>query len=224
MIVWLFDIDGTLIESGRAGSRATVEAMRTEFGLDPINGDVPFAGRTDRAIIFDLFRLHNIQPSEANWQRFRRRYLPELSRQLPIRDGQVLPGAREMVRTIETTADQHLGLLTGNIRAGAETKLAFFQLWKHFSFGGFGDVHLSRNDVANDALNASADTLQTTIDPSDVWVVGDTVNDIACARSIGANVLAVSTGGSTHEQLQEAEPDLLVEDLTDWPRILASVA
>ncbi len=213
MKVWLFDIDGTLIASGGAGQAATFAAIGQEFGISVRGEGIPFAGRTDRAIAGDVFRANEIPNTPQNWERFRRAYLQQLRQQLAERQGQILAGVRQLLDALGAIQDVHLGLLTGNIQAGAQEKLCHYALWDHFAFGGFGDSHESRDQVAAQALDAAQEFLGHAVRGNDVWVIGDTVHDIRCARAIGANVIAVATGGTDAEMLESEEPDVLLTDL-----------
>jgi phosphoglycolate phosphatase-like HAD superfamily hydrolase len=221
MKVWLFDIDGTLIASGGAGQEATFAALSAAFGVPVTRAGIAFAGRTDRAIATDVFAVHGIRNTEENWQTFQRVYLDHLQLQLNRRAGEVLQGVRQLLRRLEEEPTNHLGLLTGNIRAGAERKLRHYGLWHHFYFGGYGDQHESRDDVARQALAAAREFLRQPVGPRDIWVVGDTVNDVRCARAIGAHVIAVATGGAAAEELAAAEPDLLLDHLAPSAALMA---
>ena len=128
-------------------------------------------------------------------------------------EGEVLIGVLEAIEQLHTCSRSHLGLLTGNIQAAAEAKLRYYELWDFFHFGGYGDHHVSRDNVAEVALANACGHLNQSIDPRDVWVIGDTQNDIRCAKAIGANSVAVATGGFSVDQLAEANPDFLLEDL-----------
>jgi phosphoglycolate phosphatase-like HAD superfamily hydrolase len=108
-----------------------------------------------------------------------------------------------------------VGLLTGNVRDGARTKLGHFGLYEHFQFGGFGDHHFDRDDVARDALAAVHACVGSHCTADRIWVIGDTPLDVRCARAIGARVAAVATGLHSCEQLAASEPDLLFDDLSD---------
>jgi phosphoglycolate phosphatase-like HAD superfamily hydrolase len=220
MKIWLFDIDGTLITSGGAGQEATFAALAEAFGVTVSRSGIHFAGRTDRAIAADVFQAHNIPNTPENWQTFQRVYLQQLGERLHDCVGEVLRGVTELMDWLLRDPENHLGLLTGNIRQGAEQKLRHYRLWHHFQFGGFGDMHESRDDVARQALDAARNWVPHQFSPADVWVVGDTVNDIRCARSIGAHVIAVASGGTPAEQLGAAQPDLLLHDLSLSPELL----
>jgi phosphoglycolate phosphatase-like HAD superfamily hydrolase len=215
MHVALFDIDGTLLSSGGAGRAAMESALREEFGLGQLRGRVEFSGRTDRAIGGDLFRLHEIEETPPNWERFLARYLRLLPGCLARHNGQVLPGIAALLERLQTHGQIARGLLTGNTREGARIKLAHYGLAHHFDFGGFGDHHLDRNDVAQEALDNLRRHYNNSIRLDRVWVIGDTPLDVRCARAIGARVAAVATGWHSLEELAAAQPDLLLRDLSD---------
>jgi len=221
MHVCFFDIDGTLVRTGGAGRSAMEAALASEFGaLDP-PGDVPFSGRTDRAIISDLLRGIDMPPTAANLGRCLHAYLRHLPDQLASRRGEVLPGIGNLLDRLGGLPAVALGLLTGNVRDGARIKLSHYGLFGHFDFGGFGDLHENRNDVARAALDEARQTLNTPLDVGRVWVVGDSPHDVRCARSIGARAVAVATGWNTLEELEAEQPDVLLADLSDESRFLA---
>jgi len=114
-----------------------------------------------------------------------------------------------------------LGLLTGNTRAGARIKLAHYGLDQYFDFGGFGDNHFERDDVAREALSATRERLGDAVDLDRVWVIGDTPNDVRCGRAIQARTIAVATGDHTREELAAANPDHLAAIFADPEPVLA---
>jgi phosphoglycolate phosphatase-like HAD superfamily hydrolase len=219
MLVLLFDIDGTLINTGGAGGAALRKAFCSEFAIDD-PAEVPFAGRTDRGISSNLFREHDIEDSEENWYRLRVGYLERLPFQLSARDGRVLSGVGELLERLQTRAQLAIGLLTGNTAEGARIKLSHYGLYEHFAFGGYGDDHHDRDQVAHEALAEASRHLDDDSGSLRAWVIGDTPLDVRCARAIGASVLAVATGVHSAGELAEAEPDVLLEDLADTQRVL----
>lgn len=255
MHICLLDIDGTLILTGSAGHAAFAETLAQEFGIAEMNGDVQFAGRSDRAIVMDLFRHHGVEPSVENWQRFCRSYLGRLRSVLAARKGRVLPGVEQLLSALSARGDVAIGLLTGNIRDGARHKLSHYGLWHWFPFGGFGDEHTERCDIAAAALAAAKVHLNQILplppgegrgegisavakSPSpcplskgegsngrsshgEVIVIGDTLYDITCARSIGARCVAVATGHASVDDLRVGEPDIAVETLEDIDAVIA---
>jgi phosphoglycolate phosphatase-like HAD superfamily hydrolase len=107
-----------------------------------------------------------------------------------------------------------LGLLTGNIKLGAEIKLRRFGLWDIFHFGGFADDHEERDYIAAAVFERGRRVLGKNLQPQEIVVIGDTPFDIRCGKFIGAKVLAVATGGAKLAELEEHKPDWAVEDLT----------
>jgi phosphoglycolate phosphatase-like HAD superfamily hydrolase len=224
MRVCLFDIDGTLISSGGAGKAAMEAALTSEFGVRSITDRVPYSGRTDRAIVRDLFLHYGISEERVSWQRFRDAYLSHLPECMARQQGRVLPGIADLLRQLQAKKDFVLGLLTGNLRAGARIKLAHFDLFHFFALGGFGDYHLERDDVAREAWAEVQRHLGGKGDPNRLWVVGDTPLDVRCARAIGARVAAVCTGWHCRDDLAACEPDVLVADLSDPAPFLSALA
>ena len=215
----LFDIDGTLISSGGAGGAALREAFREAFDVVELT-DISFAGRTDRGIGADFFHEHEIEDSETNWQKLRDGYLERLPFHLTDREGYVLAGVSALLESLSGSSDVAIGLLTGNTAHGARIKLSHYGLYQHFAFGGFGDEHRHRNDVAKVALQEAERQVNGDGRPDSVWVIGDTTLDIECARAIDAKVLAVATGAHTTDELADANPDVLLDDLADTERVL----
>ena len=220
MLICLFDIDGTLISSGGAGKTALEEALADEFGVAHLIEKLQLSGRTDRAIVRDLFRLHVIDETPENLRRLTAAYLRHLPAHLRDK-GRVLPGVVELLTKLRGRKDVLVGLLTGNVRDGARVKLGHFGLHEHFPFGGFGDLHFDRDDVAREALAEVKRLLNGSADPGRIWVVGDTPLDVRCARAIGARAAAVATGWHGRDELADHRPDLLLTDLSDPAPLLA---
>jgi phosphoglycolate phosphatase len=221
MRVLLFDIDGTLIRSGGAGKAAMEAGLKSAFHVNEIHDRVAYSGRTDTGITRELLATHGLDPSDANVERLKSAYLAHLPAMLQQKGGEVLPGIEAAL--LGERQGAVVGLLTGNIRAGAEIKLRHFGLWEHFPFGGFADGLGDRDDVARHALAEAERYVGRPIDPTDVWVIGDTPLDVKCARVIGAKAVVVQTGWHHRDELVAARPDHLLPDfshagelLTQW--------
>lgn len=212
----LFDIDGTLIRTAGAGREAFARVAETEFAVPDGMADLAFAGRTDPAIVREFFLRHHIEPSPANFQRFFDAYVFWLDHLLPQRSGQVLPGVREGLEGLQRLPHRPVaGLLTGNIRLGAEIKLRHFGLWHWFSVGGFGDDHEDRSQIARLVAQRGSQRLGRALTGEEILVVGDTPSDIACARAIQAKTLAVATGPFSLAELQQHQPTWSVPTLAE---------
>lgn len=225
MHICLFDIDGTLIRSGGAGQGAFEVILSEQFGIANGTEGVPFSGRTDRGIMRQLFERHDIDDTAENWNKFRTAYLERLPAMLHERPGHVLPGVVELLTELRQRDDVLLGLLTGNTEEGARVKLAHYDLDHHFEFGGYGDNHADRNEVAREAHEAAlahyAERGGTVNGDAQIWVIGDTPLDVEAARAIDAQAIAVLTGWHDRARLEAAEPDHLLDDLTDLDALLA---
>jgi phosphoglycolate phosphatase-like HAD superfamily hydrolase len=211
----LFDIDGTLVHTGGAGIKAFARTFATEFnahdGVEKIN----FAGRTDVNLVREFFGLHQIAATPENFRRFFDRYVFWLDQTVAQNHGGACHGVEGFIDDLLALPNPPaLGLLTGNIRLGAEIKLRRYGLWEVFATGAFADDHEDRNQIAAAALARSRRVLGRPLRGDEVVVVGDTPHDIRCGRFIGAKILAVATGGARLEELKQHQPDWAVEDLT----------
>lgn len=221
MPIILFDIDGTLVRTGGAGKVAMEGALVSAFGVRELRDEVPYSGRTDTAIGYDLLRVHGIEPTTEHQVRLRDTYLSLLPNSLVAKGGEVCPGIPELLNALAGKPGVVLGLLTGNVRRGAQIKLSHFGLWDYFACGGFGDQHTDRDDVARAAMDSVRAHVGGAVSPADVWVIGDTPLDVSCARAIGANAVAVATGWHPADELHLCAPDLFFDDLSDHSRLLA---
>jgi phosphoglycolate phosphatase-like HAD superfamily hydrolase len=221
MHVCLFDIDGTLISSGGAGKAALERALASEFGIDRPIDRLLLSGRTDRAIVRDLFQMHTLEDSPDHRQLLLKGYLHHLPSCLASAAGRILPGIAALLEQLREHDRVAVGLLTGNVRAGARVKLAHFGIDQHFAFGGFGDEHVDRDEVAREAFAEVHRRFDGAVRPERIWVIGDTPFDVRCARAIGARAVAVATGWHPCEELAASQPDLLLEDLSDPEPLVA---
>lgn len=212
----LFDIDGTLIRTGGAGVRAFARTAATEFnGSDGVQ-QIKFSGRTDRSLVREFFAAQGIEPSRENFRRFFDRYVFLLEDQMRACTGGPCAGVLQFLHDLQALPQPPLlGLLTGNIRLGAEIKLRRFGLWNCFVTGAFGDDHEDRNALAGLARERGSRVLGHEVAGPETLVVGDTPFDVACGRAINARVLAVGTGGGAWDQLHAHRPDWLVPDLRE---------
>ena len=213
--ILLFDIDGTLVSTGGAGRRAMQRAFVERTGsADSLS--FSFGGMTDRAIARRGLDVGLEPVTEAQITALLAAYVAFLREEVPKSGGFVVhDGAAELVDTATSKLGYAVGLGTGNVRDGAMVKLGHVGLFDRFAFGGFGCDHEERHEVLRVGRERGAAHVGAPAAQCRVVVVGDTPRDIAAARAIGAEVLAVATGGTTSSSLQAAAPDVLVDSLRD---------
>lgn len=211
----LFDIDGTLVRTGGAGIEAFRRVFATEFGVTDGFEKLKFAGRTDLGLVREFFEYHKIPMTPENLERFFEHYVFLLDYILQQGAPRPCRGVLEFIAALrKLSTPPMIGLLTGNIRLGAELKLRHCGLWDIFEMGGFADDNEDRNLIAQAAKERGVRLLGKELRGEEVVVIGDTAHDIRCGRYIGARVLAVGTGGATLDELRSHQPDWAVEDLT----------
>lgn len=211
----LFDIDGTLLRGYGVGRRAMEAALHDVCGENTSLGHVEFHGNTDPAIVAAGLVALGVPATPERIAAVLDRYLvrthEELARGNPFK---ALAGAVETVEALHAR-DRALGLGTGNIEAAAWLKVSAVGLAHAFTFGGFGSDHHERGELLRVGWHRGAAHHKVPPDQCRVLVIGDTLKDIAAARYIGADVLAVATGGDPDEALAAARPDHLVPSLSD---------
>lgn len=218
----LFDIDGTLLFSGGAGKIAMESTLQKLFG-ECREVSIPVHGRTDQAIIRDLLVAHEVQSCPESIEQFYSVYQKRLPLAMKECQGYLLAGVQNLIEHLAELPDVAMGLLTGNGEQAAKTKLAHFELDSFFQFGGFGERHSHRVDIARDALTAAANFTGTAPSPSSTWVIGDTIHDVSCARDTELKSLAVGTGKVDLEELKASGPDRYLDDLSDADAFLAAI-
>jgi len=218
----LWDIDGTLINGGGAGERALMAALEKGFGIKGTLEDVELAGRTDRWIARRVLAKFALPDTPENITKYVDHYLSVLPRELVNPHGRVLPGVRELLSAIAARKNFAQGLLTGNVRRGAEIKLGHHQLWAHFEFGAFGDDAEIRNELGPHAVRRANERHAADFQPDRVFVVGDTPHDIECGKAIGARTIAVATGHFSVAELEKHNPTAVFADLSDTAALLAT--
>ncbi len=214
LILW--DIDGTLIVSHGAGVRAMERALREHFGRPGDLSRVDWAGRTDTWIAGEVFAQAGIPDTPENRQGFFEAYFRLLPLELEAGpNGRVLPGVLELLDTLHRRDDVAQGLLTGNLRKGAELKLTHFNVWHYFEFGAFADDSPQRNDLGPHALRRAKERHAHDFEPARTFIIGDTPRDIECGKVIGARTIAVATGRFHVAELAAHAPTAAFADFSD---------
>jgi len=196
--------------------QAFAQAFFSEFGIVDGVARLKFAGRTDKGLVREVFEAQGVPVTEANFRRFYDRYVFLLHERLNDCRGGPIPGVQSFLQQLEALPQPPmLGLLTGNIRLGAEIKLRRAGLWDLFETGGFADDHEERDHIAAIARDRGGQLLRESLADGETLVIGDTPLDIKCGRAIGAKVLAVATGGATLGELRQHQPDWAVASLAE---------
>ena len=210
----LWDIDGTLVNTGGAGVESLKRMVHERFGAEDDLRDIEIAGKTDAAILRDILRKYNVEPADREIRDFGDDYLDGLEIELPRGAGRVLPGIGELLTRLKERPQIVLGLLTGNLERGAKMKLEHYGLWQFFEFGAFADDHHDRNELGAFARERARERHGYDFDVENIDVIGDTGHDIACGNAFGARTIAVATVSWPRERLAAHNPDFLFDDLS----------
>lgn len=224
--LFLFDVDGTLVMARGAGRRAMGRALLAVYGVTGPLDTYDFQGKTDPRIVADLLGDAGLSHAEIarRLPAFYGRYVEELTAE--IGDGrqvEVMPGVAELVRSLSAEPGVVVGLLTGNIEAGARIKLAPTGLLPRFCLGAYGSDDADRSRLPAVAVRRAEALVGRPIPQGQVFVIGDTPLDIHCARAFGAVAVAVATGKHGVDELAAWGPDFLFPDFSDVPRVLATL-
>ena len=231
MRILLWDIDGTLIRSTRPGGykEYTIPVLEELFGTSGQLADMQVSGMTDLQIFVEALGNHGVTHDDL------RERIHVLSERLTAEARRVtgnggkffelLPGVRETLEALEKHPRYRSALLTGNIEPMAYLKMELVGLEKFFTLpGAFGDESHNRRDLPALAADRIRKHLQLDLAPEHFIVIGDTPNDIDCARHFGARAVAVGTGRFySNEEVLEHAPDKFLLDLSDPAAVIATL-
>jgi phosphoglycolate phosphatase len=238
----LFDIDCTLLDAHGAGGRAILRAIRDVYGVGGELGSYTFHGRTDPGIIRDLAELWRAGAPDAAGDSTQPPTVHAMAEELGVPDGvidrllpacleryvevladevahgivELLPGMRELVTALAADRRALVGLVTGNIEAGARIKLAPTGLLPLFRVGAYGSDSPQRSDLPPVAVRRAERLTGLRFAGKQIVVIGDTPADIRCGEALGVTAVAVATGKHGLDELAEHHPDHLFADFSDW--------
>jgi phosphoglycolate phosphatase-like HAD superfamily hydrolase len=211
----LWDLDGTLLTTAKAGRIALAEAVRDLCGVAIDYGDLVVSGLPDTAVHAVALRSAGIDPDPELVASISAEYVRRLPEALPQREGGVLPGVLEALTGLAERGRVVSLLLTGNTHDGAYAKLGHYGLDRFFAHGGgFCESDTDRVAIAGRAM-ARAVELTGSANRSHVVVVGDTPHDVSCAAAVGVRSLAVATGTFSRGELERAGADLVLDRVPD---------
>lgn len=223
----LFDIDGTLLNSGGLGRASMQRALGLVFG-SPGNPSYRYDGKTDKQIVRDVMRLegHSDEHIDARMEKLIELYLEGLREGAKSGKFNVRPldGVVELLDALEARENVVLGLLTGNVEPGARVKLTAAGINpERFRVNAFGSDHEHRPKLPAIAQRRASETLGLEIVGDRLMVIGDTPADIECGRSLGARAIGVASGHYTVEQLQEHNPYAVFASLRNTQQVLETI-
>lgn len=225
----LFDIDGTLLSAGAVARDSILHALERAYDW---RAEAPhrdrrrydFSGKTDPQIVRELVSpMVGAEACEEGLARALELYLAELERRLLPGTVALKPGIPELLRSLSEQEEVTLGLLTGNLERGARLKLTPADLNGYFPFGAFGSDSADRYQLPDLAVRRARESSGRTFSGKAIVIVGDSVHDVACGRSLGVRAVAVATGPTAREALAAEGPDELLSDFSDLDRSLAAI-
>jgi phosphoglycolate phosphatase len=213
----LFDIDGTILKCNGAGRLSLESAALDVLGIKGEMGSVNFQGKTDPQILHESLLPAGLSSEQiaGAMEKIKERYIFYLNQYIMEFEVTLMPGIRELLHELRKRDGLLTGLLTGNFSAGARIKLSRFDLNDEFPFGVFGDDTPVRKEMPAIARNKIRDIYNVDVSFGDMFIIGDTVHDIACARHAGAVAISVGTGWTDEKTLLGEKPDYYFRDLSD---------
>lgn len=211
----LFDIDGTILNCNSAGRASLIQATLDTFGTIGRMEKIDFQGKTDPVILKESLSIMGFSDSdiEEKSDLLKEKYFFYLQENIKTYEVTVYPGVREILHSLAERNDIILGLLTGNFTESAKIKLGSRDLNRYFKFGVYGDDAPVRNLLPEVARKRMNELFNINIDFKDTIIIGDTVYDVRCAKYSGAVSIAVGTGWSKRETLENENPDFYFDDL-----------
>jgi len=222
MKLLLFDIDGTILLSGGAATRAANRAFKKIYGIPNVMEGIKPDGKTDPIILREMFYKsleRGFLPEEAIT--VFKEYLIFLQEEIVDSQGfRIMPGIPEILQTLSEREDVILGIATGNIEEGAWIKLMRAGLDSYFKFGGFGSDSEDRGQLIRTAIERGKTLVSHNGEFEKIFVIGDTPFDIVHGREAGARTVAVATGSYSAYDLDMYNPDHLFESFSDFESVL----
>jgi phosphoglycolate phosphatase-like HAD superfamily hydrolase len=218
----LFDVDGTLISTGGAGARSWRHAFQVLHGIPADIGKFTDAGMTDPVVARLTFEAAvGRTPTPTELATVMAAYLDRLPHEIDNSEGyRVLDGAAELLPRLGQSEGLLLGITSGGTEAGAHIKLSRAGFNRYFPFGGYGSDSPDRVELTRRAIERGGMLLGETLDPADVFVVGDTPRDVEAAHGAGCVAVATATGHFSREQLEATGAEHVLDSLRDpFPEI-----
>lgn len=217
LILW--DLDGTLMHCGADGTKALNETFRKLYGVEDAFSKAGIGHAMD-AVILDRI-MENNKLDKSGLEKVKEEYIVILDGILSRNpDKRILPGIKELLEYIHGSDNSFSALLTSNLRIGAETKLKSVGLDRYFPVGGFGDDYGEKWDAALKGIREAEEHFGVKFENENIYIIGDSIYDIECARRIKVVSIGVATGWAEYDMLKNSGPDYLYDDLSDWKKLV----
>lgn len=221
----LFDIDLTLIRTGGTALRAMEKAFRTFTGFKGEINTLRPDGKTDPAIVRQLFEINGQNFDQNIYRSFMDKYLDTLADDYhEFKDWIIFDGVQNLLEKLSVTDNIFLGLVTGNEERGAKIKLSPFGLDKFFPVGGFASDSEIRAELVPIAIKRAEKHYNQVFNKQDVFIIGDSTGDVKCANANDVNCIAVTTGHTSKEELLKAGKCTIIEDLIDYNKFMELIS
>lgn len=204
---------------GSDGTKALNETFRRLYGVEDAFSKAGIGHAMDSVILNRIMESNQLNKEELD--EVKKKYIEILDSILKQNlNKRILPGVKELLTCIDASENSYNALLTSNLRSGAETKLRSVGLEEFFRVGGFGDEIGEKWDAALHGIREAESCFGVRFEKEHIYIIGDSIYDIECAKKIGAVSIGVATGFAEYETLKIREPDYLYEDLSDWKRLI----
>lgn len=222
----LFDIDETMISSDGAGRRAISRVLKQHYQILPHHLNIVMSGKTDPQILTEIMtaaelpmqEIHSAIPKVID------QYLDLLEEEIAASKYYIVhDGVYVLLEAIASHPDMYLGLLTGNVERGARMKLDHFDLNKHFELGAYGSDSANRLDLPAVAVERAKELFKIHFQPDEVVIIGDSVNDVYCAKGYKAKCIAVNTGKTSWDELKGTHPEYLFKSLSNTQEVMEAI-
>lgn len=216
LILW--DLDGTLMHCGADGTKALNETFRKLYGIEDAFTKAGIGHAMDSVILDRIISSNGLNLEDL--ERIKSHYIIILKEILyRNHNKRILPGIQELLQFLQGSNDCFSGLLTSNLKSGAEIKLQSVGMHDYFAVGGFGDAYGEKWDAARVGILEAENYFGVRFDKDNIFIVGDSIYDIQCAKKIGVVSIGVATGFASYELLKSQSPDFLYEDMSKWREI-----
>ncbi len=216
LILW--DVDGTLIHSRGIGAAVFDRALEQVVGTAPASR-LLLGGKTDPQIALEYLEVMAVDDTDAKLALVLQAVEAEVAAAATLlaETGSAMPGVPELLARLDGSDGVHQTLLTGNTAANAAVKVSAFGLeqWLDLEIGAYGSDNADRRELVPIAVDRARRLRGWDVEAATTWVVGDTANDLACARAGGARCLLVATGRVPLEELERLGADQVLPDLSD---------